>query len=495
MATQPKSPQRGDVFDKALPHNLEAERCILGAVLLDNAALDRARAGGIAGFDEFFLPQHRYIWRAMADCQKAGHPIDTVSLMETLANRQELESAGGVAYLSQLADGLPRITNVEHYAHIVAEKAALRRIVREAFDVQRRALEGGWDLPTLQKQLISAGSAAVADPHENQNGDRWQYSALEFLAAEFPEPEQLITGLIPRQGKVMFVAMPHHLKSWLTLAIAMGGTRAGTLLGKLEVPKPMRTLLFAAEDNRSDVRKRARDLVYSKTFADWDPAALAIWTRPKRGFNIMDEGDFQRLLQGVEKHRADLTIVDVMRTIFRGDINSPKESAALCEQFDRLIYSTGTALAIVHHENRKGEDILRAAAGSFNFTGWADVLIQLKRKSEDGTASRVEIEADYQLGRGIEPLCMTLDFGQEVALRLDSVEDSAGTEELRQRLGAEWTVRDLMEAADVAKANAYRRIKKWQQAGIVERVKGGKRGRTGGLARYTFTQDSSGEDS
>lgn len=473
---------------KQLPQNLEAERAILGAVLLDNSSLQPAI--GIVQPDDFSLSQHKILFRAMLELQQAGRPIDSVTMFEALASRNQLEAAGGAAYLSQLPDGLPRATNVPHYAEIVAEKAALRRIVLETHYVQERALEAGANRAELQK-CLAATAALLPSAHEATNDDRWQYSAMEFLSAEFPEPEQLITGLIPRQGTAMFVAMPHHLKSWLTLAIAMGATVPGTLLGKLEVPKPVRTLLFAVEDNRADVRKRMRDLVYSKTFPDWEPKNLMVWSRPKQGFDIMNEMDFQRLLRGVQEHHAELVIIDVMRRIFRGDINSPKESAALCEQFDRLRDVTGAALAVVHHENRKGEDILRAAAGSFNFQGWADVTIQLKRKIQEGTASRVEIECDYQLGRGVEPLCMVLDFGSEVALRLEAMEDSANTSELREKLGQEWTVRDLAEVLDVHKANAYRRLKKLLSAGIIEKVKGGKRGRTGGLARYCFVESSS----
>jgi len=133
---------------------------------------------------------------------------------------------------------------------------------------------------------------------------------------------------------------------------------------------------------------------------------------------------------------------------------------------------------------------MRAAAGSFNFAGWADVTIQLKRKIESGNISRVEIHADYQLGLGIEPMSLILDLTQEVALRMESLEEVENVEELRQGLGEQWTVRDVAEFLDVHKSNAHRRIKKLRAAGLVEKVKGGKRG-ISGLARYCFVQDSS----
>jgi len=465
---------------------------VLGAILLDNSAAPKA----FLKVDplDFFLPQHRYIARSMKAMTDAGTPIDTVTLMAELQRADALDAAGGVPYLSQLADGLPRATNVEHYAEIVFENAVRRYTITEAYTVMNAAQNPAAPSLATVDQLETA--RAMRERIEQRRGvraaagDRWKYSALEFLSSEFPEPEQLIARLFPKCGTAMIVAMPHHLKSWFMLALAMGATKEGLLLGQLEVPKPVRTLYFAVEDNRGDVRKRMRSLVYSKTFADWNPALLEIWTRPVGGFDIMQESHFAELLAGIKKHQADLVIIDVLRRIFRGDINSPKESAQLCEQFDRLRDSTGASIAVVHHENRKGEDIMRAAAGSFNFAGWADVTIQLKRKIESGNISRVEIHADYQLGLGIEPMSLILDLTQEVALRMESLEEVENVEELRQGLGEQWTVRDLAEFLDVHKSNAHRRIKKLRAAGLVEKVKGGKRG-ISGLARYCFVQDSS----
>jgi len=110
MATVPferRKPLSADIADK-LPQNLEAERCILGAILLDNAALDAALKAVRA--EDFFLPQHKVIFRAMLALQKAGRPIDTALLCEGLGARQQLDAAGGVAYITQLPDGCSRAT-------------------------------------------------------------------------------------------------------------------------------------------------------------------------------------------------------------------------------------------------------------------------------------------------------------------------------------------------------------------------------------------------
>ncbi len=491
MATSINSPRpRPDDPSKPLPHNIEAERSILGAVLLDNAALEPALHA--CQPNDFFLPQHRFLIRAFVEMAKAGTPIDTVTLMEYLAKREQLEAAGGPAYLSQLADGLPRVTNVEHYGKIVAEKAALRAIAREAHDIGMKALAGDADIPLLQKQLAAASTAHVK---ANGNGAKHSFGLLEFLAHEFPNPEHLIEGLIPRGGSALIVAMPHHLKSWFTVGLALGASVPGTLLGKLEVIKPVRSYLASIEDPGGTLQWRIQQLMKTGTFRDVNPALVKICPRTQGSYDIMDEQTFQWLCRDAKDHGSELVILDVLRRWFQGDINSPKESAALCEQFDRLRDITGAALLVVHHENRKEADLMRAAAGSFNIPGWANAVIQFKRKMQQGELiSHVEIEVDNKLGKSLEPVRMTLDFSSDVLLRIEALEDSEAVTEIREKLGQEWTVRDLAEALDVHKANAYRRLKKLLSSGVVEKVKGGKRGRIGGLARYCFVEDASAAD-
>lgn len=493
MATVPidRPSRHNDDFDKPLPHNLEAERAILGAIILDetNGAFETAIKHVRA--DDFFLPQHRVILRAMAELAKVGSAIDTQLLNELLISKAQIEAAGGLAYLLQLTDSLPRITNVPHYCAILTKKAALRRMIHEANDIQRRALEPDADLAALSKQLAAASTQRIT---ATDNGHKMDYSLLEFLAEQFPVPEHLIEGLIPRGGSAMIVAMPHHLKSWFTLGITLGSTVAGTIMGRLEVKKPVRTYYVPIEDYPGEVQWRIKQLTSSGTFTDFDPALVRVLPRPPGGFDIMDEAYFQRLLGRIQEFKAEHVILDVLRRVFRGDINSPKESAALCEQLDRLRDITGAAVTIVHHENRKEADIMRASAGSYNLPGWANVVIQFKRKMQEGATSRVEIEVDNKLAQSPEPMSMILDFAAAAALRLEALEDSAGVTELRERLGQEWTVRDMAEALDVHKANAYRRLKKLLAAGVIEKVGKGKRGQKGGLARYCFLDDTSTPD-
>ena len=146
-------------LERPLPHNIEAERSILGAVLLDNHALNAAVQ--VLRSEDFFLQQHRHIFERMVHLGEKqaildGKGIDLITLMEDLTRTGELEAAGGVAYLSQLADGLPRVTNVDHYARIVKEKAILRSLIYSASAIQEQALAAGDDADVILDRAESS---------------------------------------------------------------------------------------------------------------------------------------------------------------------------------------------------------------------------------------------------------------------------------------------------------------------------------------------------
>jgi hypothetical protein len=112
----------------ALPHSLEAERSVIGSILIDNEAY--AVAASVVDYHAFFREAHRLIFRRIVDVMERGQPLDLVILKDDLENHRELDDVGGPAYLASLIDGVPRATNVAHYAGIVTEKAQLRAFIQ-----------------------------------------------------------------------------------------------------------------------------------------------------------------------------------------------------------------------------------------------------------------------------------------------------------------------------------------------------------------------------
>jgi replicative DNA helicase len=112
---------------EGLPTNIEAERAVLGAILLDNSAFNQAASRLQA--DDFALDSHRRIYLRMAELIETGSKIDFVTTAERLIRHHELEAVGGAAYLTSLTDGLPRVKNISQYVDIVREKSRARMLL------------------------------------------------------------------------------------------------------------------------------------------------------------------------------------------------------------------------------------------------------------------------------------------------------------------------------------------------------------------------------
>jgi len=129
--------------ERTLPHNLDAERSVLGAILLDNEVFNTAIS--IVTSAAFFRDAHRRIFERMTVLVERRSAIDFVILREELERAGELEEVGGAAYLASLVDGVPRATNVEYYARIVKEKATLRSLIYAANKIVANAYEADQD--------------------------------------------------------------------------------------------------------------------------------------------------------------------------------------------------------------------------------------------------------------------------------------------------------------------------------------------------------------
>jgi hypothetical protein len=485
---------------KPLPQNLEAERSVLGAILMDSSWTALHDALKVISSADFFSKPHQCIFRRMIALADKETPIDIVTLTESLFRDGHIEEAGGAPYVTSLIDGMPRLSNIAHYARIVKDLAVRRSVIHECERLQQRVWEGE-ESPQALVEFTSRSLAQLAPVPVQQVGanGHMAYSLMEFLGAEFPDPEHLveiandkgesIAGLLPSNSSSMVFSMPHNLKSWFTTSLAIACTTKGIKFGKLLVKRPVRTYLVQMEDFPGQLQWRIRQLA---PYMDIEPANLAILPRTdhkgqKIDVTLPSAQSAAILKREFDWFKPDLVIFDVLRRIVNIDLNSPKDSAAFLEQMDGFRYCASQPhLMLVHHENRKEADIMYASAGSYNLPGWANVMIQFKRKREENGVSHVEIEVDNKLAQSPEPMRMVLDLKSETPVRLENVEDTSGLQELRDALGGDWTVRDLAEAMNVHKSNAQRRLKKLMAAGIVEKLVGGKRGRAGGLARYKF---------
>lgn len=124
---------------KVPPQNVEAERCVIGGMLIDQNAINK-----ILEFltpDDFYRETHKIIFEAMISLYQKNEPVDLVTVTNELRSSGKLEAAGGVVYLSALVDSIPTAANIVHYGKIVHEKAILRRLIQGATEIVERGFD------------------------------------------------------------------------------------------------------------------------------------------------------------------------------------------------------------------------------------------------------------------------------------------------------------------------------------------------------------------
>ena len=150
-------------IDRPLPQSPDAERAVLGSILINNNAFYRVI--GTIDTEDFFKDAHRSIFSTMRSLAEQSREIDLLTLKEELARRAQLEQVGGSAYISSLVDNIPDVANVERYAEIVKEKSTLRQLVVMSNKVMRAALDAPGEpsdvLNIAEKSLYEIAEGSV----------------------------------------------------------------------------------------------------------------------------------------------------------------------------------------------------------------------------------------------------------------------------------------------------------------------------------------------
>ncbi len=145
----------GVSLDRQMPQSPDAERAVLGSVIINNHAFYRII--GIVDTPDFFRDANRITFATMRTLAEQSRPIDILTLKEELARNGLLEAVGGSAYISSLVDVVPDIANVERYAQIVKEKSMLRRLIVMGNSVMRAAL----DTPTEPGEVLNIAEKSL----------------------------------------------------------------------------------------------------------------------------------------------------------------------------------------------------------------------------------------------------------------------------------------------------------------------------------------------
>jgi hypothetical protein len=212
-------PFASDNGDPRIPHDREAERSILGAIVLDNSALNVVLAS-LRPQDFFFL-DHRTIFECMIRLAGKQSPIEDVTMFDDLKRTGELEAASGTPYISKLADGMPRVSNVAHYARIVRRTSRLRHLLHEVQEIEKDALAYRGDdeneVFSRAGERIAALCASTGLAIEPSAWREMFHTYQEFEDA--PSLSFSIRDFLQNDGATMIGGLSGHGKTLILLSI------------------------------------------------------------------------------------------------------------------------------------------------------------------------------------------------------------------------------------------------------------------------------------
>jgi replicative DNA helicase len=320
-------------LERGLPANLDAERFVLGAILMDDALY--IQVAGALEAEDFSLEKHRRIFLRMGELYTRGDRIDRVTVANELMKQNQLESVDGITYLVSLDEGLPTLANLESYVGIVKDKAILRRIIFTSRNLIDRCIIGEEEpdqiLASAEESLLKLGDTRAADalvsprqildefeggintfldPSKRIKGLSTGFLKLDEMTGGLHEGELVILAARPSMGKTALalniaqhVAMfPERKQTVAVFSLEMSRESLLTrmICAGARVDQQKFRAGYLNQDERRRLARTASDLVQAPLFID-----------DTSGTHLMDIHAKLRRLKG--EHGLSLVVVDYLQ--------------------------------------------------------------------------------------------------------------------------------------------------------------------------------------
>ena len=373
------------------PHDLDAERAVLSAIMLERDALDRV--SDILAPEDFYGPDNRLIFSACLGLSEAKQPIDAVTVASWLKSRDRIAQVGGIPALSAIADAAPSVANLEAYAGVVREKSRVRKLISACHGI---AAEGYGDIGAPQEWLDAAEQKIFGVVHEGVGADdpsdardciRDIVQQISDNAARgrtvtgtstgFWNLDELTSGM--QDGEVTIVAArPGMGKTAFAMAVAVNASSAdpdsdrkpvGVYFASLEMPKSQLALRAACSEAGVNILDARRGRLTGDAWSRFQQAALFVSTARLR-FDDVTPLTVMRLRARVRREaarcqrmgqRLGLVIVDYLQLMSgpstgdRRNTTRESEVSAISRGLKLMAKELGLHVMALSQLNRSGE--------------------------------------------------------------------------------------------------------------------------------------------
>lgn len=328
------SPQGG--AGRVPPHSLDAERAVLGGILLENNALNSASQ--ILDPDDFYSRANSLVFDAMSALFRKGQPVDLVTLRSWLSDHGNLQKAGGDEHLLSLTDTIPTVENIEHHANIVREKALVRRLITRCHEIAARGYgeygEVNEFVDDAEKQIFDVAKQSASSPYEHikdvvirtfeqvtEAAERKE--RITGLPTGFKKLDKMTAGLKP--GELIIVAgRPGMGKTALAMNVALHACsqrQAPVVCFNLEMSKEELARRLLCQEARVDGGRMRTGMLSRDDWTRLTSAAGTLTNIPlfiddTPAITIMElRGKCRRLMS---EHGLGLVVVDYLQLMRAG---------------------------------------------------------------------------------------------------------------------------------------------------------------------------------
>ncbi len=333
-------------LQKLPPQNIEAEQMVLGAVLIENDAMNKVV--DVLSPDDFYKDVHRRIFMVMIDMFESGEAIDLITLTDALRGKVGLEAVGGASYLASLVSLVPTAANIKNHARIVREKAVLRKLIHSATDIitqsydESRTVDIDELLDRAEKSIFEIAQRKIRDSFvsmKNIVGHSFAiverlYERKEMvtgLPTGFVDLDERTSGLQP-SDLIIVAGRPSMGKTAFCLNIASHAAiekRKSVAIFSLEMSKEQLVLRLLGSESRVDAHKLRTGHLSER---DWTPLSMAAGRLADAPIYIDDTAAISVLEMRAKARRLkadnglDLVIVDYLQLMRgRGDEGSREQ--------------------------------------------------------------------------------------------------------------------------------------------------------------------------
>jgi replicative DNA helicase len=319
-----------------LPHEPEAERAVLGAILLDPSSLLMVLEN--LRDEEFYVEAHRIVYAACIRLHERGQAADLLTVTNHLREEGQLERVGGAAYLSSLVDSLPDVANAAHYGAIVHDKSVKRRLINAAQRIlttcsmdhgeAREAVESAQrDVYHIAEDTLAGGLVHIKGLAQNElrhlEESRSTHSTLTGLDTGFVRLNELTSGL-QRKDLVILAARPSMGKTSLGVNICMHAALRGQLrvaIFSLEMAAEQLVRRMLSGEGRIDQKRLTGGYLAKSDWPKLEMAAQAlqdgdIWIDDTPGITVLELSAKARRLK--QERGLDLVMVDYLQLMSGG---------------------------------------------------------------------------------------------------------------------------------------------------------------------------------